>query len=283
VSDPITWLYVPGDRPERFAKAAASGADVVIVDLEDAVAADHKDAARRNAVAWLADAAPGSVEIRVNAAGTPWHEADLQALEALEAPGALEALPADGALRAVRVPKVESAEAVRRVATRVPVPIVCLLETALGVESAFEIARCGNVAAIGLGEADLAGDLDVRTAAALTWARSRVVVAARAAGLPSPAMSVHPHVHDDAGLRASSLAGRDLGFFGRAAIHPRQLPVITEVFAVDADELRDAEVVLAALDEAVARGSGVTVLPDGRMLDAAMLAQARRTIARARR
>lgn len=274
MSDPITWLYVPGDRPERFAKAAASGADVVIVDLEDAVAADHKDAARRNAVAWLADAAPGSVEIRVNAAGTPWHEADLQALEAL---------PADGALRAVRLPKVESAEAVRRVATRVPVPIVCLLETALGVESAFEIARCGNVAAIGLGEADLAGDLDVRTAAALTWARSRVVVAARAAGLPSPAMSVHPHVHDDAGLRASSLAGRDLGFFGRAAIHLRQLPVITEVFAVDADELRDAEVVLAALDEAVARGSGVTVLPDGRMLDAAMLAQARRTIARARR
>jgi citrate lyase subunit beta/citryl-CoA lyase len=268
---PLTWLYVPGDRPERFDTAGSSGADVVIVDLEDAVAPAHKTAAREHALRWLASAPAGRVEVRVNALGTPWAEADLRAL-------------ADGpALRAVRLPKVESRGDVRTaigwLAAR-RCGLSCLIETARGVEAAYEIATAPRVSAIGLGEADLAGNLGVDGPEGLTWARSRVVVAARAAGLPAPAMSAYPHVHDLDGLKASSLAGRRLGLVGRAAIHPRQVPVIAAAFAPSDAELDDARTIVESFAKAAEAGNGVVVLDDGRMVDAAMIANARRVLAR---
>ncbi|HEU5005635.1 MAG TPA: CoA ester lyase [Jatrophihabitantaceae bacterium] len=269
---PLTWLYVPGDRPERFEKAAASGADVVIVDLEDAVVPAHKAAARENAVQWLASARPGTVEVRVNGLSTPWAPDDLAALADVPA------------LRGVRLPKVESPDDVRAALNLLAAAdrdVTCLIETARGVEAAFEIASVPRTGAIALGEADLAGDLGVRSADALTWARSRVLIAARAAGLPAPAMSVFPHVDDLDGLAASSRAGRRLGFVGRAAIHPRQVPVIAAAFRPSPEEIADAHAVIDSFARASEAATGVLVLDDGRMIDPAMVVQARAVLDRA--
>ncbi|WP_020666013.1 HpcH/HpaI aldolase/citrate lyase family protein [Amycolatopsis nigrescens] len=267
---PLTYLYVPGDRPDRFAKALVSGADVVIVDLEDAVAAEHKEQARATVAEWLPDAPPGAVEVRVNALGTPWAEADLAALE--DQPS----------LRAVRLPKVEAAADVVTALDRLAATgtkLQCLIETARGVEAAYQIATASaRVAGIGLGEADLRGDLGLSDDAGLSYARSRIVVAARAAGLEPPVMSVYPHVADLAGLAESCRAGRRLGFVGRGAIHPRQLPVIRSAFRPSTAEVAGARELLSAFDQGVAAGRGVIVLADGRMVDAAMVSRARQII-----
>jgi citrate lyase subunit beta / citryl-CoA lyase len=269
----LAGLYVPGDRPERFAKAAASGADVVIIDLEDAVAPARKADARSNAVAWLEAGPVVPTEVRVNG------EPDLRAVD-------LAALRGVPGLHSVRLPKVESAADVRdAVAALGPgVGVTCLLETALGVEAAYEIATADPaVAAIGLGEADLRSDLRISGEAGLTWARSRIVVAARAAGLPAPMMSAYTDVADLDGLAVSCAAGRALGFVGRSAIHPRQVPVIVEAFLPGGEAVARAAEVIAALESAAASGTGVVTLPDGRMVDRAMEAGARATLALAAR
>jgi citrate lyase subunit beta/citryl-CoA lyase len=274
MADPLTWLYVPADRPDRFAKALASGADVVIVDLEDAVAPAHKDAARANARALLAAPTSTPVEVRINDLRSPWGLADCAALAGAPA-------------LAVRVPKVESAadvHAVRAALGARPVPLHCLIETARGVEAAFVIAGADPaVASIGLGEADLRSDLGVSDEDGLLWSRSRIVVAARAAGLPAPSMSIHANVDDAAGLAASCRRGRALGFVGRSAIHPRQLPVIRECFLPSDAEIAAAHEVLDALDAAGREGRGVAVLPGGGFVDRAMADGAKRVIALAAR
>jgi citrate lyase subunit beta/citryl-CoA lyase len=271
----LTWLYVPGDRPDRFAKALTSGADVVIVDLEDAVTPGHKDAARANARALLAAPTPTPVDVRINDLRSPWGAADCAAVG--DAPG----------LAGIRIPKVENAADVRAVRTSLrarPVPLHCLIESARGVEAAFEIASADpSVASIGLGEADLQSDLGVSDEDGLLWSRSRIVVAARAAGLAAPAMSVYPNVDDPDGLAASCRRGRALGFLGRAAIHPRQLSTIVDCFLPTAAEIAAARELLDALDEAGREGHGVAVLPDGRFVDRAMVDGAKRAIALAAR
>ncbi|WP_422735284.1 HpcH/HpaI aldolase/citrate lyase family protein [Micromonospora sp. WMMD729] len=263
----LSLLYVPGDRPDRFAKAVASGADAVILDLEDAVVAGRKAYAREAVAEFLAEAHPVPVQVRVNELTGPDLDADLAAVAGR--PG----------LTGLRLPKVESAAVVASLADRVDVPLHLLLESALGLESAYPIASAhAAVASIGLGEADLRSDLGVGDDDGLAWARSRVVVAARAAGLTPPAMSVYADVVDVAGLAASCAVGRRLGFLGRAAIHPRQLPVIVDAFRPVDREVARAEELLAAVAEAQQRDSGTVVLPDGRFADRAMVAAARRTV-----
>lgn len=263
----LTALYVPANRPDRFAKAVAAGPDLVVFDLEDAVPVDDKAAARGWAIAWIA-ASTGSVEVRVNAPGSPWIEDDLAALAAL--PGVR-----------IRLPKVESAVDVRRVLEQVPTArITALIESPLGLERAFEIAVADQrVVAVALGEADLASSLGVDGSEGLAWARGRLVSASRAAGLGAPMMSVYPHVNDEDGLRRTCLEGRALGFVGRTAIHPRQLAPIVESFTPSASQLADAAALLAAVEKAGVAEGGVIVLPDGRMVDPAMLGRARELIA----
>ncbi len=270
----LTLLYAPGDRPDRVAKALASEADVVVVDLEDAVAPTAKDAARSGLAALLGAVPPErAVQVRVNHAATPWGAADL---------AAVAALPAHVG---VRVPKVETAAEVRGVAAAAPGRALhVLLESAIGVERAFELASAhAAVATIGLGEADLRSALGVTDDAGLAWARGRVVVAARAAGLPAPVMSVHPHVRDVEGLVASCRVGRGLGFLGRAAIHPAQLAPIREAFRPTDAEVERAVEVVARVADARAAGTGVLVLADGTFLDVAMVEQARTVLALAGR
>ncbi|WP_346533832.1 aldolase/citrate lyase family protein [Micromonospora sp. DPT] len=263
----LTWLYVPGDRPDRFAKAVTSGADGVILDLEDAVVAGRKAYARQAVAEFLGDPHPVPVFVRVNELTGPDVDTDLAAVAGR--PG----------LAGLRLPKVESAQSVIALAGRVDIPLHPLIESALGLEAAYAIAAAHPaVASIGLGEADLRSDLGVDDEAGLAWARGRVVVAARAAALPPPAMSVYPNVADPDGLATSCALGRRLGFLGRAAIHPRQLPVIAEAFRPSEREVARAAELLAAVAEAQTRDSGTVVLPDGRFADRAMVAAARRIV-----
>ncbi|SMF04642.1 citrate lyase subunit beta/citryl-CoA lyase [Cellulosimicrobium cellulans J34] len=271
---PLTLLYVPADRPDRVAKALGSAADVVLVDLEDAVAPARKDEARGYVVGLLDDAAAArGVQVRVNHPATPWHADDVAALAGL--PLAVGA----------RVPKVESADDVRALAAALPGRALHLLvESALGVERAFELATASpQVASLGLGEADLRSDLRVDDEAGLAWARSRVVVAARAAGLPSPAMSAYTHVRDLDGLAASCRAGRALGFCGRTAIHPGQLDTIRDAFLPSPEEEAHAREVVERVGDAAASGTGVVALDDGTFLDVAMVERARTVLALAAR
>ena len=264
----LTWLYVPGDRPDRFAKAVDSGADVVILDLEDAVAAGRKAYARDAVAEFVSSAHRVPVQVRVNELTGPDLPADLAAVAGR--PG----------VAGLRLPKVESPVDVVTVAGELPgTPLHPLIESAVGLEAAYGIASAHpTVASLGLGEADLRSDLGVTGEDGLLWARGRVVVAARAAALPPPAMSVYANVTDLDGLAASCRAGRRLGFIGRAAIHPRQLPVIAEAFRPSPDEVDRARELLAAVAEAQVRDSGTVVLPDGRFADRAMVAAAQRTV-----
>ncbi|WP_260334198.1 HpcH/HpaI aldolase/citrate lyase family protein [Streptomyces beigongshangae] len=266
---PLTWLYVPGDRPGTMAKALAAGADVVVVDLEDAVAPDRKGYARAATADLLSERPPVPVHVRVNAPGTPESAADLRVLAGLPA------------LSGLRLPKVSSPARVRRTAAGAPgLPLYALLESALAVEHAYAIATAHPaLRGIALGEADLRADLGVRDDTGLDWPRSRVVPASRAAGLAPPSQSVHPDVCDLAGLAASCARGRALGFVGRAAIHPRQLPVIEAAYLPTPEEIERAESVVGA---AAAR-PGAQALPDGRFVDPAVVAGAHRTLALARR
>ena len=270
---PITLLYVPADQPNTVAKALASAADVVIIDLEDAVAPERKELARDGLPRIVEGAGDRQMQVRVNAANTPWSDADLAIVATL--PTAVGA----------RLPKMVDPDQVHRIADSVGGRRLHLLvESALGVERAFVLATAHPlVASISLGEADLRSDLGLTSDRGLLWARSRIVNAARAAGLPAPTMSVYANVSDLVGLASSCAEGRELGFLGRTAIHPRQLETIAAAFRPTDAEVTAARAVLAAVASATESGRGALALEDGSFLDVAMVEGARKTLALAER
>jgi citrate lyase subunit beta/citryl-CoA lyase len=216
------------------------------------------------------------VEVRINGLDTTWAARDLGGLVGLSG------------LDGLRIPKAEDPSTVAGLAADLPddgsIGLHLLVESARGLEAAAELAAAHPlVASIALGEADLQSELGLADERGLAWARGRLVVAAAAAGLPPPAMSVFPVLGDDAGLEASCHAGRVLGFLGRAAIHPHQLPVIERAFMPDEREVEEARAILAALAAAEATGSGTAVLPNGRFVDRAMARRAERITALAAR
>ncbi|HEY2224151.1 CoA ester lyase [Actinomycetospora sp.] len=271
-----SWLYVPGHRADLVAKALAGEAEAVVVDLEDAVAAGAKDAARSTVADLAAGPRDRPLWVRMNAPGEaaghaddPWGAADAAVLARADVDG-------------VRVPKASDPDAVARLADRLGRPLHLLLESALGVERAFALATAHPlVAAVSLGEADLAADLRVADRAALEWARQRVVVASRAAGLPSPLAPVWTDLPDLDGLALDSRTARDRGFWGRSVIHPRQVPVVHRAFAATADELARARALLDSLEDAGARGETAYRDAEGRFVDPAVVAGARTVLARA--
>ncbi|TDE10611.1 HpcH/HpaI aldolase/citrate lyase family protein [Jiangella asiatica] len=264
----LTRLYVPADRPDRARKAFASSADVVILDLEDAVTTSAKHGARRSIPDLLAASEGRPLEVRVNALSTVWGVPDLEAI----AP-----LPAEVGVQLPMVSSPTEVESAQRIVGDRPVHV--LVETAAGIEALGEIAAVPGVASIGLGEVDLSADLGVTSDDGLAWCRQRVIVAARAAGLPPPNAAVYPNIDDVEGLAESTSRARDWGFVGRAAIHPRQLPVIEMAFAPMSGEIQRARQVLDTVAAASARGHGTSTLPDGSFLDIAMIRQARRVLA----
>jgi citrate lyase subunit beta/citryl-CoA lyase len=260
---PRSWLYVPGHRAELLPKAMAGAADAVVLDLEDAVPPSAKAVARANAVAALAVPQPKPLWVRVNPLGSEWGERDVDALAGSAAAG-------------LRLPKVEDPGVVRTLAGRAGLPLHVVLESALGVERAFELATAHPlVAVLSLGEADLMADLRIRDRGALDWARQRVVNASRAAGLPSPPHAAWTAVRDLAGLAEDCLAARARGFFGRSVLHPSQLATVNAVFSPDAAEVAAARALLDSLASRSADEVVAWLTDDGRFVDPAVVANAR--------
>jgi len=260
-----SYLYVPGIDERRIGKALDGEADAVVIDLEDAVAPDRKADARRVAAEVVATPLGKPVFVRINALGSGLADDDLAALEG---PG----------LVGVRVPKVESVEQIcevrRQLAGRRPVMIVALIESALGVERAAEIAAHEGVIALAMGEADLRSDLGVTADEGLLYARSRCVTAARAARRLA-VQSVFTDLRDADGLAASTQWGRQMGFTGRSAIHPAQVAVINDVLTPTDDERRQAEEVIETYQRGQQKGSGAEITPEGRFVDEAVVRAAR--------
>lgn len=260
MTTPLTGLYVPGDRPDRFEKAVASGADLVVFDLEDAVSPVRKAMARTETVGWLRahahECAP-VLQVRINAGD----DEDLEALAGV--PETVE----------VRIPKVTGPADLAAVRARVGSrPLTALIESAAGVVALQAIAGYGGVNRLALGEADLVAELGP-AGPVVDHARIALVFAAAAVGLEPPMLSVYPRIDDDEGLTADTRDGAAMGFGGRMAVHPRQLGPIRDAFRPSDADIAWAGDVLAATAE-----GGVHRTTAGDMVDDAMRRRALRIL-----
>ncbi|GAA1000092.1 CoA ester lyase [Acrocarpospora macrocephala] len=256
-------LFVPADDRRKVARAWTSGADAVVLDLEDAVAPARKDAARQLVSEVLPAAA--LLILRVNGTDTPWAAEDLRMLDGLS-------------VDAVMLPKA-SPESLVALGDEGP-PVIALIETAAGLRRAYEIASHTRVVALALGGADLGAELgwaEDPAAAELLHARSVLVVDSAAAGIRAPFDVVHLAVGDPDGARVEAEQARRLGLGGKLCIHPRQVPVVNTAFAPSQREREQAARVVQALDEAMDLGSAVAVV-DGKLVDAPVARRARATL-----
>jgi citrate lyase subunit beta/citryl-CoA lyase len=258
-----SYLFAPGHDAKLLDRVFRSGADAVMLDREDAVPLAAKSQARRMVAAALAER---SAWVRINALCSELAAADLDAVAPLAA--------------GLRLPKVESAEDVRwvvdRCGARTP-PLICAIESARGLLAAQEVAAVDGVCHLSIGGVDLRRDLNTGEGdLPMLHARSHLVVVSSAAGLAAPIDSVYAHVADEDGLRAQCEFSRSLGFFGKSAIHPRQLPVVHAVFTPSAEEVAWAREVIGAFT--AARGAAAR-LPSGEFIDRPVAERARRVLA----
>jgi citrate lyase subunit beta / citryl-CoA lyase len=276
-------LYVPGDQPEKMAKALRANADGVICDLEDAVASSKKAEARATVAEFIRSPAPTKVLVRINF-GTPGLD-DLRACIP-------DAGPSFGG---IYVPKVSTADELAVIddeLTRLEITsgreqgsisLVALLETALGILNAPVIAACPRVRRLAIGEADLGAELGVELTPGdereMLSARSMLVLASSAAGIEPPVGPVSTDFRDLDALRASSEALKRFGFRGRSCIHPAQVVVVNDVFTPTPAEVAKARRLVELYDAAVAAGDGVIADENGKMIDEAVVRSARRTLA----
>ena len=258
---PRAYLFVPADRPERFAKARASGADAVIVDLEDAVAPDAK-ARARDALALALDASAPLV-VRINAAGTPWFEDDL---ELCRHPG----------VAAVMLPKAEGIDALCTVVETTYHDVLPIIESARGLHEMENIARVPGVIRLAFGSVDLALDLGIDCAPdgaeiELLAFRSQLVLASRLAGLVAPVDGVSTAIDELQRLHADTERSRRLGFGAKLCIHPKQLASVQAVFTPPPERIDWARRVCKAF----ASAGGAAVAVDGQMVDLPVVQRAR--------
>jgi citrate lyase subunit beta/citryl-CoA lyase len=262
---PVTYLFVPGDRPDRFAKALASGADRIILDLEDAVRPEGKPAARQAVAAAEIDWT--RVAIRVNPASSPFWADDLRTVAATRA-------------AALMVPKAERADdlAAASAAAGRAIEILPQIETAVGLDRIEALLAAPGVTRLAFGHLDFALDIGSSNAPeALGLARQMLVFRSRVAGRAAPVDSVTAEL-DEGTTRRDAEAARALGFGGKLLIHPSQVAPVAEAFAPGADEIAWARRIV----EAAERGARGAVALDGRMIDKPVEDAARRILARAR-
>jgi citrate lyase subunit beta/citryl-CoA lyase len=256
-----TFLFVPGSRPDRFPKASASGADLIVLDLEDAVSPDSKVKARRSVSEYL-EHAPAAV--RINAAGTPWYREDLEELGARAA--------------AVMLPKTEAGIALTEIGRSlqaVGTPLLVLVETAAGILDVRAIAETPGVTRLIFGSFDLAAELgvDPLDREALSHARACLVLASAAAGLAGPVDGVHAQFADEAALREETELARRLGFTGKLCIHPAQVPVVEAAMSPRPEQLEWARKIIEASES-----GGAVLAVDGAMVDKPVIDRARRIL-----
>lgn len=250
-------LFVPANRPERFDKAAASGADAIILDLEDAVAADQKSLARAALDCCFTEL---PVYVRINGGDTPWFAEDLAQAARMNFAGII-------------LPKAELGQALDA-ATSCGLPVLALIETARGMAGARQIAETAGVERLLFGSIDYCADLGCQhVREALLSARCELVLASRLAGLVSPVDGVTTALDDAALISSDALHALQLGFGGKLAIHPKQIAAILQGFRPQPEELAWAHKVLASGDGAVA--------VDGAMVDEPVRLRARAILRRA--
>lgn len=277
VTRALSFLFVPANRPERIAKALASGAGAVIVDLEDAVPPDAKATARDQlAMAFpaLNAAERARLLVRINASGTPWHAGDLVLTHQLAAQG----------LVALMVPKAESAAKLAEVARAAGAAcaLLPLVESATGLAAVETLAVTPQVVRLAFGNLDFQADLGLACGpdeAELAPVRLALVLASRLAGLAAPVDGVTPDINDMARLQTDAARSRRGGFGAKLCIHPAQVATVNAVLAPSATELDWAHRVIQG---GMREGGGVFVL-DGRMVDAPVVLRARQLLARAPR
>ena len=270
---PRSYLFVPGLRPPMFGKALGSGADIIVLDLEDAVAADHKAQARAEVRAWLdsAEAAEAGerVALRVNAAATAEFAHDL-------------ALAAHPRVRTVLLPKAEHVEDVARLAQAAPqAALVLIVESALGLDAARLLAAAPGVHRLAFGTLDFALDMqmsidDAGDQAELATFRTQLALSSRLAGIAPPIDGVTTAFDDEPRVLRDTLRARRFGFGAKLCIHPRQVLAVHNAFAPTPAEIEWAQRVVEA--NRAAGGNAAQV--DGRMVDLPVLLQAEALLAR---
>jgi citrate lyase subunit beta/citryl-CoA lyase len=265
---PTTYLFVPGNRPERFDKALAADADAVVIDLEDAVSPSDKNTARSGAGLWAKahDNAPDRVVIRINDGTTPWFAADLDMLR-------------QAGVRRAMLPKAETSAQVAAVLAALPPEgqVLPVIETARGLENVDAVAAAPGVARLVFGTLDYGVDLDLSgDDRGLIYPSSRIALASRCAGIASPVAGVTPAIDDDAQLLSDLAFARAFGFGAKLCIHPRQVAVIHKALWPTAAEIAWAQRVVAA-----AEGSEGVVQVDGKMVDRPVVLKARAIVDRA--
>jgi len=266
---PLTYLFVPGNRPERFAKALAAGAGAVILDLEDAVSPAEKRQARANIVQCAA-AHPGLLDnilVRINDVASEWFDADLECLR-------------QSGIRCAMLPKAESATAVAAVLPALATggAVVPLIETARGVQDCAAIAGAPGVQRLAFGTLDYALDLELADdpqGRGLAYPSAQIAIASRAAGIATPIAGVTASLGDEERLLADLAFARAFGFGAKLCIHPQQVGPIHRAFLPGEREVDWARRVVAA---AVASGGAAQV--DGKMVDRPVLLRAERILER---
>ena len=274
-------LYIPGNNAAMIQQGGVYGADCVLLDLEDSISPDEKDAARillKHTIP-VVDFYGAEVVVRINHQDTPFGYEDLQEIVPIQPDG-------------LRLPKIESAKEVLNVirliekiedAHNLPhdkLTVEAMIETAVGVENALEIANSSpRITAISIGGQDLAADMGVtldENLSSLDYASQRIIMAAKAAHI-DVIDTVYVDIEDEAGLRAAAEHAKQIGFTGKAAINPRQIDIINEVFTPNEKEIADAIDVVAAYRQHKAAGAGVFAL-HGKMVDAPVVARAQHVL-----
>lgn len=246
-----SYLFVPGNRPERFGKAVASGAGAVILDLEDAVPPEAKAAAREAVGEWLR-AHPGAAWVRVNGTDTEFFAADRQVASAA----------------GFVLPKAEKA-------VELPGPVIPIIESAAGLWSALEVARGPRVERLAFGSVDFQLDAGIQGEdEALLYARSQLVLVSRIARIEPPIDGVTVQIGDEERLKHDVARARDLGFGAKLCIHPNQVAAVEEGFAPTEEELRWARAVVGAFEQA----AGNAVRLEGKLIDLPVVERARRLL-----
>lgn len=258
-----SFLFVPGNRPERFDKALTSGADAVIVDLEDAIAPDAKNDARATVASWVKP--EHRVLVRVNANGTRWFADDAK-------------LGGLGGVAGLVLPKAESAaDVVALIAgARAKIPVYPLIETAQGLWNAMEIARAPFVKQLLFGTLDFIADMGIDgDGDELNAFRSQLALVSRVAGIEPPIDGVTPEIDDPERLKQATLNGKRLGLGGKMCIHPKQLALVNACYRPTEAELAWARRVLQAANAA----AGAAIALDGKMVDRPVVLRAERIVA----
>jgi len=252
MTTPRSYLFVPGNRPERFAKAYASGADAIIIDLEDAVPPGEKAAARAHAAEWVAPGRP--VLVRVNGADTEWFHDDV-------------AMCAAAGVAGVVLPKAERAEDIQQIDK----PVLPIVETARGFWNVPALAHTPNVRRLLFGSIDFQLDLGINgEGEELLYFRSQLVLVSRIAGLQAPVDGITTVFDRPDQVRADTQRARRLGFGAKLCIHPKQVDIVNECFGPTPEEKAWAKRVV----EAAATAGGAAISLDGEMIDRPVLARA---------